>query len=41
MSDQELILKQINNGIDLFNQYCKDNELDAKAYHVSEVKKPQ
>lgn len=39
MIEQEGILKQINNGIDLFNQYCKDNELDAKAYHVSELKK--
>jgi hypothetical protein len=37
--DHEKILKQINDGIDLFNQYCKDNELDAKAYHVSDLKK--
>lgn len=39
MIDHEEVLKQINNGIDSFNQYCRDNELDAKAYHVSEVNK--
>ena len=37
--DQEGILKQINNGIDSFNQYCRDSELDAKAYHVSDIYK--
>ena len=39
MIDRDKILKQINDGIDLFNQYCKDNELDAKAYHLSDIKK--
>lgn len=37
--DADEVIKQINNGVYSFNQYCRDNELDAKAYHVSEINK--
>ena len=39
MINHEEVLKQINKGVDSFNQYCKDKELDAKAYHVSDIYK--
>lgn len=39
MINHNELIKQINNGIDSFNQYCEDNELDAKAYHVSDINK--
>ncbi|CAH9011775.1 conserved hypothetical protein [Vibrio phage 199E37-1] len=39
MIDDEEVLKQINSGVDSFNQYCNDNGLGAKAYHVSEINK--
>ena len=34
----DIILEQINKGIDDYNKKCKEEDIDSKAYHVTSYK---